>query len=461
MRPSIRRSVGAVVAAAFAAGAVALVAAPWPQHRAEPVVIAAVPHADRTVLSCTGPLLVLGADPSDAEALAVVADQRVVGRTADGAETPVVALAAPDAPGSAPLAVVVEPDEAGRVEAAAAGSARADRDDLRGLAASACTRPAAETWLMGGSTDVGAADLVLLANPGDVAARADITVYGADGPVSPATGAGIIVPPGTQRAVPLAALALGQTQPVLRVAASEALLQVALQSSITRTLVPGGVDVGAAVAAPAQSLVIPAVSIAAADSGEATASVRLLAPSEATTATVALVPLGVGDALSFEIALEAGRPAVLALPDVPAGAYTVRVEAGAPVVAAAWHATGVGGGGDFAWSVPALPLAGPTLVAIAEGPSPRLVLAAGPTGDGSQGGPRTVTVTSSAGASQQVAVAPGGAALVPVTEGEVYAIEPDGAGVHAAVAFVAPDAIAGYPVAPSAQAAAEVDVTVR
>ena len=456
-RAVARRGVGIAVAAVFLAGAAALVAAPWPGRTAEPVVIAATPPAVQTVLACTGPLLMLGADRSDAAALSPIAAQNVTVRSAD-ADAEWRELAAPDVPASAPAVLVVPPHDGRRVEAAAAGSAQIDTSDIRGLAAAACARPATETWLVGGGVDVGSADLVLLSNPGAVAARADITVYGGDGAVEPATGTGIVVAPGTQRVSPLASLALGQTQPVLRVTASSAPLHVVLQSSITRTLIPGGVDVGAAVAAPEMSLTIPSVPVFAPPAADtATVSMRLLAPAAAATATVTLVPVG-GEALEpIEMALEAGRPAVLSLPGLPAGTYTVRVEATDPVVAAVWHATGLGEGSDFAWSMPAQPLTGATLAAVALGPAPTLTLVADEEGD------RTVTVTAAAGdgANVQVTVPAGRAVTVPVTPGEVYLIDPDGRGVRASISFAGAGALAGYPVAPSEQAAAEVDVTVR
>lgn len=456
-RSAARRGVGVVVAVAFLAGATALVAAPWPVRTAEPVMITAAPPAVQTVLACTGPLLMLGADRSDAAALSPVAPQNVTARS-DDADVQWSELAAPDVPESAPAALVASPNEGRRVEAAAAGSAQIESEDIRGLAAAACARPAIETWLVGGGVDVGSADLVLLSNPGAVAARADITVYGGDGAGAPATGAGIVVAPGTQRVIPLASLALGQTQPVLRVTASSAPLHVVLQSSITRTLVPGGVDVGAAVVAPETSLTIPSVSVFASPSADtSTVSVRLLAPAAAATATVTLVSVG-GEALDpIEMALEADRPAVLALPGVSAGTYTVHVEATGPVVAAVWHTTGLGEGSDFAWSTPAQPLTGATLAAVAQGPDPTLALVADDDGD------RVVTVTAAAGggASTQVTVPAGRAVTLPVSPGDVYVIDPDGGGVRASISFTGGGALAGYPVAPSEQAAAEVDVTVR
>src|SRR3546814_6297364 len=65
---------------------------------------------------------------------------------------------------------------------AAAGSSSVEAADLRGFAASACRPPLLESWLVGGATTTGSGDLVVLSNPGTVAATVQITVYGASGP---------------------------------------------------------------------------------------------------------------------------------------------------------------------------------------------------------------------------------------------------------------------------------------
>lgn len=453
-----RRLIGrAAVGAVFLliAGTAALM--PWREDTVDPVVIPVTPPAEQTVLACSGPLLLLGADRNDAGLLVPAALQTLTTGIEKGAELQRRSLATPDVPRSAATGLTALPHDGRRAEAAAVGSARVDGTDLRGLAASACTRPTAETWLVGGSVDVGSADIVLLTNPGAVAARADITVYGGDGEVAPAAGAGIVVAPGTQRAIPLASFALGQSQPVLRVAASSAPLQVALQSSITRTLVPGGVDVGAAVSAPETTLIVPGVRIASAPAGEeTTTSLRLLSPGGPAEATVTLVAADGTTVGPLEIALDGATPAVLALPRVPVGTYAVRIEATAPVVAAVWHATGLQAGADYAWFVPAQPLAGPTLAAVAAGPSPELVLVGGEED-------RVVRVTDAAGegTSRRVDVRAGRVVVLPATEGEIYLIDPAGAGVRASVTYSAAGALAAYPIAPSEEAAAVLDVTVR
>ena len=103
-----------------------------------------------------------------------------------------------------------------------------------------------ESWIVGGATTTGSADILLIANPGDVPATVELTVFDTDGPGVP-PGGELVVAPQTQRAVPIAGLALGEASPVIRVSATGAPVTAALQASITRTLLPGGVDLVGAI----------------------------------------------------------------------------------------------------------------------------------------------------------------------------------------------------------------------
>jgi hypothetical protein len=67
-----------------------------------------------------------------------------------------------------------------------------------------------ESWLVGGSGGR-RLDLVVLENPGVVAARVTITVYGAGGGAVPVAGNAIVVAAGTQRIIPLASSRCART----------------------------------------------------------------------------------------------------------------------------------------------------------------------------------------------------------------------------------------------------------
>lgn len=457
-----RTAVGIAVTVAFVLGAAAAAVFPWPEFARPPVSVTAIPEPEASVLACTGPLLAVGRDAGDAAAVSLAAGQRVIAATGAGSDPAEEAtLLVPDViDGRGPDAFTAAPKDRTRTDLAAAGSATVSDPDLRGFATSACTPPLMESWLVGGSAITGAADLVLLTNPGTVPARVDLTVYGVGGATTPASGTGIVVPAGTQRVLPLASLALGEQSPVIRVTSAEAPVQAALQSSITRTLVPGGVDQVGATAAPAETQVIPAFSVTTrpGDEGasETTTLLRLLAPSAAAEASVTVSRVGARGVVDEPrtVTLDAGVPLELELEDLGVGAYSVHVEATGPVVAAVWETTGFGEGSDFAWYTAADALTVPSLFAVARGSSPMLTL----TNDGDADVVAEVTTEAGAGTATDITVPAGGAARFALRSGAVYRLISGGADVRANVTYSGVGALAGYAVLPADAAASAIVV---
>jgi hypothetical protein len=438
---SARVLIGAAAAVLTVLAVGLAVAFPWPTATAQPVRVQATPAPSDTLLVCDGPILALGRVIEQAAQLSVAAAQSVVsGPGAEGATRRTLAAAAD---GSEPLAFTAVPEGSAPAAYAAAGSGSVEAADLRGFAASACRPPLLESWLVGGATTTGASDLVMLANPGTVAATVQVTVYGASGAQVAPGGADRVVPPGTQIVIPLAGLLPAEASPVVHVAAVGAPVVAALQSSIIRTLLPGGVDVVTPVAGAAPLQVIPGVVVApeGADAqGGARTIVRVLSPAADAEATVTVrdaAGRAVGDRRS--VPLTAGVPSELELSGLTPGGYTVDVEAAAPVVAGVWSATGLGEGADFAWFSAAPPVDSPTVVAVPAGPSPVLTVV----NDGAD--PSTVSLTSPAGQTREVAVEGGAATQIALTESGAYTLDPSRA-VRAAVSFSAAGALAGYPV---------------
>lgn len=458
-----RRIAGATVAVLAAAVVAALIVVPLPGSTVEPVSISARPPAAASLATCAGPILAAGRDSSNAASLTDAAAQAVTAAAADGAgDLERSTLGAPDVTdGAGPASLTVPPAGDAPVDLAAAGSAAVAAPDLRGFAATSCGRPAMESWLVGGDATTGAADLVVLANPGDVAAEVTLVVYGATGPSSPAAGSGIVVPAGTQRVIPLASLALGEEAPVVRVTASQAPVRATLQTSITRVLTPGGVDQVAASAVPSSTITIPGVAIALAPDDPAASDVptrlRLLAPAADGTATVTIRAASGPVGAEQTVPLTAGVPLELDFAALAVGTYTVDVTSTTPVTGAVWSTTGFDAGSDFAWFAAADTLTGPALVAVARGASPVLTLAS--TGAEDQ----TVTLTSDAGAGapREITLPAGGVVAVPVASGAVYRIIPGDAGVAASVAYASTGALAGYPVPPGDTASAAIRVYPR
>lgn len=452
-----RLIVGVVVSLLALGGLAATALTPWPQVHTSAVSLSAARAASTSLAACSGAVLASGQSTADAAEVTDAAAPSVVA-SADGEPPTEATLAAPDVFGGVgPNVYSAAPSGTDPVDVAAAQSVRVQQTGLSGLAAEACTRPAMESWLVGGSGMTGAADLLLLANPGTVAARVSLTVYGAQGATTPPAGTELLIAAGTQRVIPVASLALGEESPVIRVTAAEAPVRASLQTSITRVLVPGGVDQVVAAAAPATTTVIPGVRITQ-DSGttgdsEVPSFLRLLAPASDGTATV--VVLGPDGVVRDEQSVDmlAGVPLQLDLDGLAAGTYSVTVSATTPITGAVWSATGFAEGDDFAWFAAAEPLSGSALVAVAPAPSPALTVTA-PDAD-------TTVELEGAGSSRTIPVPAGHSVTVPVTGGQTYRLSPHGGAVQAAVSFEDYQALAGYTVAAGEAEAAAVTVYPR
>jgi len=458
---SARLLAGTLVAIGFVVAVVTAVSVPWPTLAREPIAVEATPAASASSVVCTGGLRALGRESEDVGRMVTAAPQTVTNGVADAHPAPAThALSAPVADGIAPPTVVVAPPlDGARTDVAASGSSTVVSEDLSGFAASACRPPLMESWLVGGSATTGAADLVLLANPGTVAATVQLTVYGASGRQVPAGGSDLIVAPGAQIVVPLAGLLLGEESPVVQVTATGAPVQAALQASITRTLLPGGVDQVGAIAVPELVQIVPGVTVgqsASADGASgATTVVRILSPSADTTATVSVSAVGGSQptAAPTTVPLAAGIPTAVDLAGLAAGQYTIEVEAAAPVVAAVWQATGFGEGSDFAWYTAAPPVTAPSLFATPAGPTPVLTVV-NPTAESA-----TVTVDAADGAfTSEVTVAPGESTAVRLSARSVYLLDPAGSGIRAGLSLTGDGALAGFPVWASDAAAQQITV---
>jgi hypothetical protein len=454
---SARLLIGTAVSILAVIAVVTAVSVPWPTVVREPLSISAKPAPAASVISCDGGLLSIGRNPTAASTVTLAAPQSVIGGTADGAGAAEQQLLTTGV-GPGPLAYTAEPRDGQAVDVAATGASTANADDLSGFAASACRPPLLDSWLVGGSGATGAADLVLLANPGAVPATVQLTVYGVDGPQTPPGGTDLVITPGTQRVVPLAGLALGEETPVVRVSAVGAPIHASLQASITRTLTPGGVDQVGPIAQTENTQVITGITVTRPTDADGAANettvLRMLSPSLPATARVSVNSAGRSETVGEpqELALEPGKPLELALNGLAPGAYTVTVEADAPVVAAVWQATGVSSGDDFAWYTPAPEVSVPSLFATPGGPTPSLTLV-NPADE-----PVTVEVAQTDGGSAlNLTVPASGSVAVRLATRTVYLFDPQ-APVRAGLSFSGDGALAGVPVWPADVATPEIVV---
>lgn len=437
---STRVVVGAAAAVATVIAVVIAIAFPWPAVSADPVRVVATPAPSDTVVVCDGPLLALARVIEQAGQLSVAAGQSVVAGPSAAAATE-RALTAP-AEGAEPLVYTVPPAASGPAVFAAAGSSSVEAADLRGFAASACRPPLLESWLVGGATTTGSGDLLILSNPGTVAATVQVTVYGASGPEVAPGGTDRIVPAGTQAVVPLAGLLPGEASPVISVTATGAPVTASLQSSLIRTLLPGGVDHVSPAAAAATRQVIPGVVVTAGgDEGAGARTVaRIMSPATDTQALVSIrdsTGRRVGE--DATVPLVAGIPSELGLPGLPAGTYTVTVDADEPIVSGVWSTSGFGQGADFAWFAAAPEIDRSTAVAVPAGASPVLTLV----NDGAESA--VVGVTAPSGSRNDVDLPAGATVEIALGESGVHTLDPF-APVRAAVSFASAGALAGFPV---------------
>lgn len=442
----LRLGVAVVVTAAAVLGTGLAVAAGLPGHRASPVSTSVAPAAESSVLACDGPILALGRDTNSAGQISVATTQKLTTGSVPGtAPTTTRVLNAPDVAGSAgPQSLTTPPTGRAPAKTGAAVSAQLTSPDLSGFAASACQPAIAQSWLVGGSASTGSNDLVMLANPGAVAATVQVTIYGPDGPQVPPGAADVIVPARTQRVIPLAGLALGTASPVVRVVSTGAPVQASIQTSIIRTLVPGGIDQVSASANATKSVLIPGVRVAGA-TGAASSPLtvlRVLAPSANTRATLTVRGRDGRVVQTRVVPLTAGQPIEVALDGLATGSYSVRVSAPAAVVAGVWNATGTGSGDDYAWNAVAPTLGTTATVAVPEGSDPVLSVVNAGTGTAS-----FTVKPAQGGASRTFTLPRGGARDVPVKAGTVYQIVPRvGSEVTAAVSFASAKALSAFPV---------------
>lgn len=439
---SARVITGAVVAAACVAGVAVAVAAPWPTITHDAARAEVTPLPADAMLVCNGDFRAIGRDPSNPFEMVSAASARI---TVDGTD---------GAPASTPLSTgdLVGAGEVRRLTGEVDGrsapllgateSVTLAADDLFGFAAAPCRAASLESWLLGGSVATGTEDIVILTNPGAVPSTVTLTVYGGVRGSDTA-----IVPAGSQIALPLTAIAAGAEAPMIKVTATGAPVRAVLQSSLTRTLDPVGIDLQDAVAAPQRHPVIPGLQVfpSESDSDEA-AVLRLLSPGADTEAVVTVREVGESTAAAeFTFPLESDEPTQFSLAGLEPGDYTVHVDADAPVLAAVREQEGVGPQTDFAWLTPAPELSGEVLVAVPAGPAARLFLV----NDGDSD--VTVRVQDRDGAEPvEVTVAAGSSAAVPVQSSSVYSVDASGP-VHAAVAMSAAGALAVWPVAPGAE----------
>jgi hypothetical protein len=291
------------------------------------------PQFDTTPVASTAAVVGVTARPEDAQAAEVTV--RSLGFADDAAR----AVAGEPATVLDPLtALVLHADAVDDVPAWAAGALHVSTTagDLRGTVAASCQAPSAETWLVGGSTELGSSSRLVLQNAGATPALVTVRLWGASGPVELAGVPQYLVPAGSERVVLLEGVAAEQERIVVQTLAEGGLVTAYVQDSRLRGLVPAGVDDVVAGQAPALQQVVPGLSLAGPTAADIPV-LRVLAPGEE-GGTVDVVLLGADGPVDLpggHTEIDAGEVLDIPLGSVPAGSYAAVVTADVPVVAGA------------------------------------------------------------------------------------------------------------------------------
>ena len=326
----------------------ALCVIPFPVLAGTPASLMVDPTASTALRVCPGPLLSVQTRDGDATSFVGFQSPDIVSASSD--ETVQerylkVADAANENGTLAPVVLSVEPPADNTIPLiSGVQSQSVMTDEMAGLAVTTCVEPEAESWLVGGATDLGQSTVVNLSNASTTDASVHIEVYGERGRIDPTGSNDVVVQAGTQSIVSLAALAPGLAAPVVRVTSSGGAIAASLQQTLIRTIVPSGLEIIEPGTGPNTTQIIAGVQLTGmaefSDSEGGTISsdeeptVRVLAtsaePSDVVVTTIA------EDGTTTEVKTTVPAGVVLQLPfnAVPDGTYSVVVTGTTPVVAA-------------------------------------------------------------------------------------------------------------------------------
>ncbi|WP_368498942.1 DUF5719 family protein [Herbiconiux sp. A18JL235] len=455
-----RIATGVVTLAVAGGVAAAALLLPLPGVTATPASFTVEPQAAEQVRACAGPLVRLSDDSGqDATAISHVGTADVVSGTSPETQLDITPLASPDdrtsTEDAAPSRIALPVPDAGSADAtlfAAAQSQTIASGELVGLAASSCGEASSESWMVAGSTTVGRTSFVVLANPGDVPAVVDLTVYGDLGAVEAPGGRNIDVPARSTRILSLAGLAPDLATPVIHVEASVGAVSAAVQQSVVRGLEPGGVELVGPSAPPATVQRVAGVQISGtssiaerlsdSDNSDLQSVLRLFVPgTEPASVTLRVAEERNGGASTdYQVGLTPGIVTEFPLQDIPDGTYSVEAESDQPIVMGARTSTLVNGVTDFAWYQTLDELGTDFVVATADGPNPRLHLVNTTDAD------VEVTVAENGGETQSYTFVPG-ARSVALKPGSSYVVSSSGP-VSAMVDYLGEGRSSAFAIAP-------------
>jgi hypothetical protein len=348
MRASLT-GVGGVLGASIAAVVVGvLVLVPLPQFvgSAPSFELNPVPSEQRRV--CQGPLVQVSSDKSATVSYLSNGPFDVI---TDSSSTSVhstpLKMTDNKAPASigAPTVISIPADRASVAQPLLAGSQSqyGAGEALAGLALAACADASNDMWIVAGATNVGRTSLVMLSNPTDVASTVKLEIFGENGIIETVKNEGILVPAGTQRIVSLAGYARDVIAPVVHVTSTGGQILATLQQSVTRTLVPSGVELVNPGAAPNTVQVMTGVylqGLAAHNDGEngvvisdLESAVRVLLPGKDDAEVAITFVSSTGERTEIKSTVTAQKVIQFPFAGIADGTYTVIVRSAKPLLA--------------------------------------------------------------------------------------------------------------------------------
>lgn len=251
--------------------------------------------------------------------------------------------------------------------------------DLRGLATAQCQAPGNDAWLMGANTALGRTSVLNLSNASETPATVNLELFGSKGQVQAPGARGLLVAPGTTRAVNLAGLAPNEAVLAIHLRSTGGPVSGTVQQSVLRGLAPGGVEYLSPGTGPSNLQVMSGVDIqdpaatkalaARAGFADAVPALQIAVPGS-TDAVVQVSLYGANGERKIAnggvVTVKGGTVATVDLDDVPAGTYTVKASSDVSLVASAriTRGTKAEDATDFGWSPSSARLGSQHLVAV-------------------------------------------------------------------------------------------------
>lgn len=461
LRTGVRATTGILITAVTATAVVLLGGVQLPEVESTPLAVP-VDTAQSTTrtLVCSGSFVELGVDPEQPEATTKTGDVDVVDVGESESAEPL--SSGNEGDGSEPSEFV---GDAG-THFGAAQRQQVETEEVRGTAASACTEPVNEQWIVGGETTTGTSMTLSVSNPGDVPATVQVQLYDENGPVASGQTTGVLVPPKSQRTVSLNGYAPDRERLAARVISTGATVSASAGIGQTNDITPFSAGSITRQLEPQTRLVIPGVTNRddlvdnhASDAGsldEYSVIVRTLATGDAGgTATARAVD---PDGESYDLGsveLEPGVVSDIEVDTWPEDAQAVIIDSDVPVVGGALGSVEEDGVHDNAWFTPAPELPADEAVAAPVVSGGELVLVNPSDADATV---RLEKPGDPDARAQEVEVPAGGAVLTEVSS-QVMLRSDDP--VHAGVQVRSSTRLAGYPILPLSERAGEITVYPR